>query len=68
MAIDYNLLDFHLNSLVTELMKQKGLTYESALQKVMTSATYRKMQEEPWLLEEGPMYLFDLLEKEETQG
>lgn len=64
MAVNYFLLEYHVNSMVKELMEQKGVSYESAMQKVLNSQTYAKLQEEEWLLEEGPLYVYGLLDKE----
>lgn len=64
MAVNYYLLEYHVNSMVKELMEQRGVSYESAMQKVLNSQTYAKLQEEEWLLEEGPLYVYGLLEKE----
>lgn len=64
MAVNYFLLEYHVNSMIKELMEQKGVSYESAMQKVLNSQTYAKLQEEDWLLEEGPLYVYGLLEKE----
>lgn len=64
MAINYFLLEYHVNSMVKELMEQRGVSYESAMQKVLNSQTYAKLQQEKWLLEEGPLYVYSLLDKE----
>lgn len=64
MAVNYFLLEYHVNSMVKELMEQRGVSYESAMQKVLNSQTYAKLQKEEWLLEEGPLYVYGLLDKE----
>ena len=64
MAVNYFLLEYHVNSMVRELMEQRGVSYESAMQMVLNSRTYAKLQQEEWLLEEGPLYVYGLLEKE----
>lgn len=66
MAVNYFLLEYHINSLIKELMEQRGMSYESAMQMVLNSKTYAKLQEDEWLLEEGPLYVYGLLEKELT--
>lgn len=64
MAVNYFLLEYHVNSMVKELMERKGVNYESAMQMVLNSHTYAKLQEEEWLLEEGPLYVYGLLDRE----
>lgn len=64
MAVNYFLLEYHVNSMVKELMDRMGVSYESAIQMVLNSQTYSKLLEEEWLLEEGPLYVYGLLEKE----
>lgn len=66
MAVNYFLLEYHVNSMIKELMEQRGMSYESAMQMVLNSKTYAKLQEDEWLLEEGPLYVYGLLEKELT--
>lgn len=64
MTSNYSLLSYHLNSMVEMLMKKYRVNYEEALPMVMSTNTYKMLVEKPFLLEEGKLFIQELLEKE----
>lgn len=66
MAVDYEVLDYTIKSLVEMLMKKYSSSYDSSLEFVLNSRLYANLLNKPDLLEEGDIYLFSLLDKEYT--
>ena len=64
MTNNYNLVSFHLNGMVEMLMKNYSISYEEALPKAMSSDTYKQLIDKPFLQEEGPLFIQELLNKE----
>jgi len=64
MAINYELLDYTVKALVEKLMLKYGSSYDSSLELVLNSRLYARLLEDSHLLEEGDIYLFNLLDKE----
>lgn len=64
MTTNYSLVNFHLKSMIEMLMRKYSLSYEKALPLVMSSDTYKKLLESPYLQEEGSLFICELLEKE----
>lgn len=64
MAVNYEVLDYTVKALVEKLMQKFGCSYDSSLELILNSSLYARLLEEPHLLEEGDIYLFNLLEKE----
>lgn len=64
MTSNYTLVQYHLNVMIQMLMQKHGFTYEEALPFVMSSNTYKELLAKPHLLEEGSLFICELLEKE----
>lgn len=64
MAINYSVLNYTINALVEMIMKKYGSDYESSLQTVLNSEMYKRLLIDPEFLDEGDIYLFDVLCKE----
>lgn len=67
MAINYAVLDYTVKALVEKLMQKYGSSYDSSLEMVLNSRLYASLLEDSHLLEEGDIYLFNLLDKEVGQ-
>ncbi len=67
MAINYEVLDYTVKALVEKLMLKYGSSYDSSLELVLNSRLYARLLEDSHLLEEGDIYLFNLLDKEIEQ-
>lgn len=64
MAINYSVLNYTINALVEKIMKKYGSDYESSLQIVLNSEMYKRLLVDAEFLDEGDIYLFDVLCKE----
>lgn len=64
MAINYEILDYTVKALVEKLMQEYGSSYDSSLELLLNSRLYSRLLENSHLLEEGDIYLFNLLDKE----
>ena len=64
MALNYEILDYTVKTLVEKLMSKYGSSYDSSLELVLNSKVYANLLEDSHLLEEGDIYLFNLLDKE----
>lgn len=64
MPINYDILDYTVKALVEKLMQKYGSSYDSSLELILNSSLYARLLENSHLLEEGDIYLFNLLDKE----
>lgn len=64
MAINYSVLNYTINALVEMVMKKYDSDYESSLQTVLNSEMYKRLLVDAEFLDEGDIYLFDVLCKE----
>lgn len=64
MALNYDALDYTIKALVEKLMLKYRSSYDSSLELVLNSRLYARLLENPCLLEEGDIYLFNLLDQE----
>jgi hypothetical protein len=64
MAVNYAILDYTVKALVEQLMQKYHSSFDSSLEMVLNSHLYTRLLEDSRLLEEGDIYLFDLLVKE----
>lgn len=64
MAINYSVLNYTINALVEMVMKKYDSDYESSLQTVLNSEMYKRLLIDPEFLDEGDIYLFEVLCKE----
>ena len=64
MAINYSVLNYTINALVEKTMKKYGSDYESSLQTILNSKMYKRLLVDADFLDEGDIYLFDVLCKE----
>ncbi|MCR5394123.1 MAG: hypothetical protein K6E86_01850 [Bacteroidales bacterium] len=64
MAVDYKILDYTVKALVEQLMSRYKSSFDSSLEMVLNSQLYARLLENAHLLEEGDIYLFQLLVKE----
>lgn len=64
MAVNYKLIDYTVKVLVEKLMAKYQSNYDSALELVLNSKLYARLLTDTFLLEEGDIYLFNLLDKE----
>jgi len=62
--MNYKLLNYSINVLVEKIMKKYGGSYDSSLNIVLNSDFYKELIKKDFLLEEGDLYLFELLDKE----
>lgn len=67
MAVNYEVLDYTVKALVEKLMQKYGSSYDSSLELVLNSRLYARLLEDSHLLEEGDIFLFNLLDKEVKQ-
>lgn len=64
MAVNFKLIDYTVKVLVEKLMAKYQSNYDSALELVLNSKLYARLLTDTFLLEEGDIYLFNLLDKE----
>ena len=64
MAVKYELLDYALKALVEMLMSEYNAAYDWAMQTVLSSETYKQLLSDETLLNEGDLFLFEMLQKE----
>ena len=67
MSMNYSILDYTVKALVEKLMQKYDSSYDSSLELVLNSQLYARLLEDSHLLEEGDIYLFNLLVKEVDQ-
>lgn len=64
MAINYSVLNYTVNVLVEKTMKRYDCDYQSALQAVLNSKMYERLITDADFLDEGDIFLFNVLSKE----
>ena len=64
MSMNYEVLDYTLKALVEKLMQKYRCSYDSALELGLNSRLYARLLKDTRLLEEGDIYLFNILDKE----
>lgn len=64
MAINYFVLNYTVNVLVEKTMKKYDCDYQSALQAVLNSKMYERLITDADFLDEGDIFLFNILSKE----
>ena len=64
MAINYSVLNYTVNVLVEKTMKRYDCDYQSALQAVLNSKMYERLITDADFLDEGDIFLFNILSKE----
>lgn len=64
MAVNYTILDYTVKALVEQLMHKYQSSFDSSLELVLNSRLYARLLEDSHLLEEGDIFLFNLLNKE----
>ena len=64
MAINYSVLNYTVNVLVEKTMKKYDCDYQSALQAVLNSKMYERLITDADFLDEGVIFLFNILSKE----
>lgn len=64
MAINYSVLNYTVNVLVEKTMKKYDCDYQSALQAVLNSKMYERLITDTDFLDEGDIFLFNILSKE----
>ena len=64
MAINYSVLNYTVNILVEKTMKKYDCDYQSALQAVLNSKMYERLITDADFLDEGDIFLFNILSKE----
>lgn len=64
MAINYSVLNYTVNVLVEKTMKRYDCDYQSALQAVLNSKMYGRLITDADFLDEGDIFLFNILSKE----
>ena len=64
MAINYSVLNYTVNVLVEKIMKRYDCDYQSALQAVLNSKMYERLITDADFLDEGDIFLFNILSKE----
>jgi len=64
MATSYIIVDYMLNEMVAELMRNLRMDYREALETVVASKTYKQLLEDEDLQQEGPLFIIELLHKE----
>lgn len=64
MAINYSVLNYTVNVLVEKTMKKYDCDYQSALQAVLNSKMYERLITDVDFLDEGDIFLFNILSKE----
>lgn len=64
MAINYSVLNYTVNVLVEKTIKKYDCDYQSALQAVLNSKMYERLITDADFLDEGDIFLFNILSKE----
>lgn len=64
MAINYSVLNYTVNVLVEKTMKKYDCDYQSALQAVLNSKMYERLITDADFLDEGDIFLFNILSNE----
>lgn len=64
MAINNSVLNYTVNVLVEKTMKKYDCDYQSALQAVLNSKMYERLITDADFLDEGDIFLFNILSKE----
>ena len=64
MAINYSVLNYTVNVLVEKTMKRYDCDYQSAVQAVLNSKMYERLITDADFLDEGDIFLFNILSKE----
>ena len=64
MATNYDVLNYTVNVLVDKLMSKYDTSYDSAIDVVLNSDLYVRLLSDEHFLEEGDIYLFNVLEDE----
>ncbi len=62
-----SLMDHYVKKMTMMLVNRFNLSVESAMQFVLSSTSFKNLHEKPFLLEEGDLFHFDLLENEFIQ-
>lgn len=63
-----SLMDHYVKKMTMMLANEFNLSMECAMQFVLSSSSFKDLHEKPFLLEEGDLFLFDLLKKEFIQN
>ena len=63
-----SLMDHYVKKMTMMLANEFNLSMECAMQFVLSSNSFKDLHEKPFLLEEGDLFLFDLLKKEFMQN
>jgi len=63
-----SLMDHYVKKMTMMLANEFDLSVESAMQFVLSSSSFKDLHEKTFLLEEGDLFLFDLLKKEFLQN
>lgn len=63
-----SLMDHYVKKMTMMLANEFNLSIECAMQFVLSSSSFKDLHEKPFLLEEGDLFLFDLLKKEFIQN
>lgn len=63
-----SLMDHYVKKMTMMLVNRFNLSVESAMQFVLSSTSFKNLHEKPFLLEEGDLFHFDLLENEFIQA
>lgn len=64
MAINYSVLNYTVNVLVEKTIKKYDCDYQSALQAVLNSKMYERLITDADFLDDGDIFLFNILSKE----
>lgn len=67
-SMKLSLMDHYVKKMTMMLANEFDLSVESSMQFVLSSSSFKDLHEKPFLLEEGDLFLFDLLKKEFIQN
>ena len=67
-SMKLSLMDHYVKKMTMMLANEFNLSVESSMQFVLSSSSFKDLHEKPFLLEEGDLFLFDLLKKEFMQN
>lgn len=67
-SMKLSLMDHYIKKMTMMLANEFDLSVESSMQFVLSSSSFKDLHEKPFLLEEGDLFLFDLLKKEFIQN
>ena len=67
-SMKLSLMDHYVKKMTMMLANEFNLSVESSMQFVLSSSSFKDLHEKPFLLEEGDLFLFDLLKKEFIQN